>query len=73
MVVQKVQVPPWEAVDLGQSTIHPLGVKGSAASEEGLLVTKIADVMEFGTRYKWVLIKSRRTRGRVSSVRVSEK
>ena len=44
VVVQEIEMPPGQPLDLGQRRIDGLRVERSAAFEERLLVTEVADV-----------------------------
>jgi hypothetical protein len=44
MIVQKVEMPPRQTVDLRKRRVHRLCVERAAAFEEGFLVTEVADV-----------------------------
>src|SRR5215475_757947 len=44
MIIEKVQVPPRQALDLGKCGVHCLCIKRSPTREKRLLVTKIADI-----------------------------
>jgi hypothetical protein len=56
MIVEEVEVPAGEPIDLGQRVVHGLGIK-PFRPEEGFLVAEVAGVrasrdttMEFGAR-----------------------
>ncbi len=42
VVVEKVQVPARQSIDFGEGVVHPLGIEGSAALEERVLVAEVA-------------------------------
>src|SRR5262245_44625088 len=44
MIIEEVQMFPWQAFDFCQGAVHFQRIKRFSAFEEGLLVTKVADM-----------------------------
>ena len=70
VIVEEVEVPAGQALDLGQRGIDGLRVERLAAAKERFLVAEVAvcgqpreTTIEFGTRYRCRLIRSRRIGG----------
>ena len=44
MIVEEVEMPPWQSRDLGERVVHLLRVERLAPFEEGLFIAEVADM-----------------------------